>query len=344
MKPWKTWLACFGVAGACVVWSGCSKNSTPKPDAEASTEEAAKDESSVDTASTEADSKEPAAKPAPSATAKADDKSKSGTNEMLALAGGTAGGEAGGEAAGGNGGAAPGFPGGGGGMPGPGMAGAGGGAGAGMMPGPGMAGAGGGAGAGMMPGPGMAGAGGGAGAGMMPGPGMAGGGGRGPNPGGAGMMPGPGGMMAGAGGAGGGSNPDEPSDLSTQRGGAAAFLNALRAKDPVRLREATARRAEEFNKGKRYEKLFKSILDESISQDEIEELAKVFEGFQIAGANQAKTTSTLGIILQKSNPKTGRLVYRTLTVRREKEGWKVLDLGHEISVTTPGSSNVPRRR
>jgi hypothetical protein len=163
-----------------------------------------------------------------------------------------------------------------------------------------------------------------------------------PGPGGAGMpaMPGAPGM-AGAG-PGGGGGADEPADFRTQENAVKAFLNALKAKDPVRLREATALRAVRENEGKANEKLFASILEESMSEDEIDELAKKLEGYQIAGRNVAKSSGRLGIILQKSD-KGGDILLRTITVRIEKDGWKVVDIGG-VKVMPRSMGSTPRSR
>jgi hypothetical protein len=137
-------------------------------------------------------------------------------------------------------------------------------------------------------------------------------------------MPGPGGQ----GGTGG------PADFSTQYGAVNAFLNAVKEKDAAKLKEATALHAIEDNKGKRNEKLFTGILDESISEDEIDELAKRLEGYQISGHNDAKSSGRLGVILAKGG-QNGEYFQRTITVRREKSGWKVDEIGGEGKFERP---------
>lgn len=335
MKPWKSWLACLGVAGACLAWVGCGKSDTPDPDSDpnAATDSAPAEagagasvaQNTPAAEKTEPEAEAPAAddkekKDAAASTAEAS-KGGSSTSEMLALSGNNAAEE--GQAASGDAAAAQG---GGQAQAGPGP-GAGGGQqigqappGAGGMP-PGYPGGGPNPQGAMRP-PGMAGAGAGGGPGMqaqMMRPGMAGAGGGGPNAQAA---------MLGRGGAGAGGGADEPADFHTQNGAVTAFLNAVKAKDAQRLREATALRAEKENEGNRNEKLFRSILDESISQDEMDELAKRLDGFQIAGRNVPKSTSRLGIILQRRDTR-GNMFQRTITVRREKDGWKVCEISGE---------------
>lgn len=342
MKPWKSWLACLGVAGACMAWAGCGKSDTPDPDNDPNAaQEAAPADAGAgqnvaqgagaaqkgDAAAKEEEA--PAAEEKTEAAA-AETKGGSPTSEMLALSGNNAADDP--QAA--SGAAAPAA----GAAPGPG----------GAQPGASGPPGGGGQQIGMAP-PrsgapaGYPGAPGGANpqAQMRP-PSMAGGpaGGQGMRPPGA-----PGGQGAvgfpGGQGGGGAAAADEPADFHTQTGAVTAFLNAIKAKDAVRLREATALRAEQENQGKRTEKLFKSILDESISQDELDDLAKKLDGYQIAGQNIPKSTSRLGIILQKADAR-GDMYQRTITVRREKDGWKVCEIGNEGRINQ--SMGTPTRR
>ncbi len=72
--------------------------------------------------------------------------------------------------------------------------------------------------------------------------------------------------------------------------------------------------------------LLGKIVDLSISDTEIDELAKKLEGCQIGGENAAKSTGRLGIYVQKTTPDGSMLRY-TLIVRHEKKGWGVMDIG-----------------
>ena len=139
-----------------------------------------------------------------------------------------------------------------------------------------------------------------------------------------GMPIGPGGLGA-LGGAGNGDS-NAPADYRTQMGAARAFLNAVKAKDKSRIAEATAIRSSTEAATSSMKRLFASITDESISDEAVAELAKSLEGFQIMGANEAKSSGRLGIILSKTNSQNGQF-RRTLTVRKEAKGWKVVDIG-----------------
>ena len=74
-------------------------------------------------------------------------------------------------------------------------------------------------------------------------------------------------------------------------------------------------------------KLFATIVDQSISDQSLDELATALSGFQIFGQNEAKSSGRLGIILQKSN-NNGGILRRTITARREAKGWKVVDISN----------------
>jgi len=155
---------------------------------------------------------------------------------------------------------------------------------------------------------------------------------------GAGSSSGPGGE-GGSGAPGGGGN-DGPADFRTQLGAVNAFLAAVRAKDATRLKEATALRAGQDNETRpQNKKLFEAILEENLSGDDLDELAKKLEGFQVTGANEAKSSARLGIILHKSEG-GGAFLQRTITVRREKAGWKVVDISGEGKLEKP--ITIPR--
>ncbi len=148
-------------------------------------------------------------------------------------------------------------------------------------------------------------------------PGMAGG-----RPGGMHGSPGSQGGITGLGGLGQG---NEPGDTQTPRGAVQAFLNALKAKDRDRLAEATALRSQREAASPKTRELFGKIVDMSISDSELDELASYFEGFQVKGENAAKSTGRLGIWVDKEAD-NGSVIRRTLTVRKEKKGWGVVDV------------------
>lgn len=340
MKAWTSWLARIGLAGSCIVWSGCGGGGVPDPssDSQAATEAApaaapapaqVAPEKSEPVASAPV---APAAAPSPVAEAEKASPSApaeggaapgaktdgSSTAEMLALAGSaapppaSAGDKPAGEtapapgygAAGGSGGPPPGY--------GPAVSAGG------PPPGYGPAGP---------PGEGGAmasarGAGGQPPSGPPPGYGQ------------------PGDSGGGRGGFGGTGGDNSPPDFTTPWGGGATFLAALRAKDPARLHEATAARAP-FECHEKNKKLFEALVEESMSQEDLDELAKLLEGYTITGQNTPKSSAVFSLIMTKASDRTTTLV-RRLTMRKEKAGWKVMDIGGKGELESP--IMVPRGR
>jgi hypothetical protein len=137
------------------------------------------------------------------------------------------------------------------------------------------------------------------------------------------MQGGPGGMMAMA--FGGNQADNGPADIHSPTGAVRAFLNALHAKDRDKLAEATALRSQTEATSTKNKELFAKIVDMSISDSEIDDLAKKFEGFRVAGENAVKTTGKLGVYIDRQT-EHGDTQRVTLTVRKEKKGWGVMDV------------------
>ena len=155
-------------------------------------------------------------------------------------------------------------------------------------------------------------------------------------------MPGMAGMPGSGAGPGGADN--KPPDFHTPEGGVTAFLNALKARDLDRLTEATAIHAQVEARAKNQE-IFKRIYDGSLSEQELDDLAKKLEGYQLAGYNPPKSTGRIDIILQKMSgpgPESGpgqnqnpSRFTRLITVRHEKRGWLVCDISGESEFKNP---------
>lgn len=106
-----------------------------------------------------------------------------------------------------------------------------------------------------------------------------------------------------------------------------AFLSALRAKNKDRLSQATARRAA-TEAAERNRKVFAAILEQSVSDEELDDMVKSLEGYQVISILQAKSTGQVGVLIGRSDSNSQQ--QRTVQVRREKEGWKVMDFGGTI--------------
>ena len=98
-----------------------------------------------------------------------------------------------------------------------------------------------------------------------------------------------------------------PADTHTPTGAVRAFLNALKAKDRDKLNEATALRSQREAASERNRELFLKIVDLSISDAELDEIAKKLDGYKVAGENAVKSTGQQGVIIAKQTDDGGRL-------------------------------------
>ncbi len=114
-------------------------------------------------------------------------------------------------------------------------------------------------------------------------------------------------------------------DTHSPDGAVRAFLNALKDKDRDRLAEATALRSQTEASTEKKKELFGKLVDMSISDSELDDMAKTLDGYKVAGENAAKSTKSLGVIIRKTQ-ENGDFLSRTVTVRKEKKGWGVLDM------------------
>jgi len=79
--------------------------------------------------------------------------------------------------------------------------------------------------------------------------------------------------------------------------------------------------------------LFTAILEKSLSEEDLNELATKLDGFQIVDHN-LPSTGRMGIILMKPGVNGARLI-RTITARHEKAGWKVVDISGQGELEKP---------
>jgi hypothetical protein len=134
------------------------------------------------------------------------------------------------------------------------------------------------------------------------------------------------GMRMGGGGSGmGGNDTNAPANYTMPLTAVTTFLNAVKSKNKDRIADATALRSVREAHSKSMKQLFSNILDNSISDEDVNDLAKQLEGYSIIGQNTAVSSGQLGIILGKSNGNYGQY-RRTITVRHEAKGWKVSDI------------------
>lgn len=131
-----------------------------------------------------------------------------------------------------------------------------------------------------------------------------------------------------------GVQPDDPSPADatkdqvpvfrTPADAVAAFLTALKDKDPVRLREATSARAP-IETGPKNRSLFTAILEQTLAEDKLTELAAQLEGFQIVAQHPMQTGRVL-VYVVKPGPNDSEIVREISARWQNKKGWKVLDI------------------
>ena len=111
-----------------------------------------------------------------------------------------------------------------------------------------------------------------------------------------------------------------------------AFLAALKTKDADKLAQTTALRAPVEGSVK-YQKVFTAILERSLAPEDMDELAKKFEGYSIIGQNEPKSTGKFEIIVSRAEGTSQ--FHRTITLRKEKAGWKVCDVSGPREIQRP---------
>jgi hypothetical protein len=121
----------------------------------------------------------------------------------------------------------------------------------------------------------------------------------------------------------GGSNANKEPDYSNPTAAAETFLNALTKKDPALIAEATAIRAQYEAKDTKMQDFWKQAKAESLAQEDLDKLIRTFEGMKVVNNNQRKSTAMVGVTVGKTEE--NNYYTRTLYLRHEKDGWKVLD-------------------
>jgi hypothetical protein len=140
----------------------------------------------------------------------------------------------------------------------------------------------------------------------------------------------------------GGTDANAPANYTTPMYGAVTFLNAVKSKNKDRIADATALRAQNEAHSVALQKLFTQIVDLSVSDEQIDELAKALNGYVISGVDMATSSGRQKVVLGKSNGANGQF-RRTLTMRREAKGWKVGDISGQSEIQGMGIPGVRRR-
>ena len=133
------------------------------------------------------------------------------------------------------------------------------------------------------------------------------------------------GMMSGNGSGPGGNN-GKPT-FKNPVGAVTTFLNAVKKKDPEAIAEATALRAgQPTETSPHYQKIFTAILEQSLAPEDLDEFAKKFEGMSNPQLMPALSTGRASVVISKAGKSSGAYFTRTIVVRKEKAGWKVVDV------------------
>lgn len=152
------------------------------------------------------------------------------------------------------------------------------------------------------------------------------------------------GEMAGAEG-GRDSKAKEP-DFGSPPKAAETFLDALKNRDIRILAESTALRAQYEAETSRLREMFMALRSESLDPETLDDLAQAFDGMNVVGMNTRKSTGSAGVIVGKREGT--KFQTRTLTIRHEKDGWKVMDFSgprvQDMPRGRPGRGNPFRRR
>jgi hypothetical protein len=123
-----------------------------------------------------------------------------------------------------------------------------------------------------------------------------------------------------------------------------AFIAALTAKDKDRLAQCTALHAP-TEAAEKHRKIFAAIVEGSISDDELDEMSKTLAGYQVTGLTEATSTGRMGVLISKMDGRDR--LQRKVTTRKEKEGWKVLDVDSALEfkfIQMPRMGRGGRRR
>lgn len=151
----------------------------------------------------------------------------------------------------------------------------------------------------------------------------------GPGGGGYGALGGPGGPGIGG---------TQTADFSSPIKGAETFLAAVSGRDPHLLSESVALRAPQ-EAAPKLQPIFTKLLEgaQSIDEELLDLLQQHLEDMQVVDTNRVSSTARLGVIIGRQTD-SGDFVRRTITMRREKAGWKVADLsGPSIIKAPPGA-------
>ncbi len=108
------------------------------------------------------------------------------------------------------------------------------------------------------------------------------------------------------------------------------FIDAVKERDADALAEATAlRAAKDPDVPTDHQKIFQAILDKELADEKMEHLADQFEGYRVTNVIVGKSTGRANVIIGKMT--SNDRIEKTVVVRKEKAGWKVMDFTSDRS-------------
>ena len=143
---------------------------------------------------------------------------------------------------------------------------------------------------------------------------------------------GPGGPEGSGGfGAPGGAGAEVKTDFTDPVKAVDSFLSAVKARNIDKIAESVANRAKADASSAKAKEMFNSIHERTLSDDDMAELADDLKDFKVQGMKPASSTGSREVLLSKriQDEKTKRSynLSRSVRVRKEKDEWKILDIG-----------------
>jgi hypothetical protein len=116
-----------------------------------------------------------------------------------------------------------------------------------------------------------------------------------------------------------------PANLRTPQKAVQFFLDALKANNREQLAEATSHHALTEPSDEKKRKLFKSILDKSVSDSELRKLVSEFDGYEIKSVYPRNKGATWIAVVVVKPGTNGQQFKRMFSLMHAKLGWKITD-------------------
>lgn len=135
----------------------------------------------------------------------------------------------------------------------------------------------------------------------------------------------------------GGSGGSTADDFKDPMKAVESFLSAVKSKDPERVARVLSRRAPGEAKTAAAKKILTSALDQSITPEGLNDLAKVFEDYTVENMNVGKSSGSVNVIIGRNlKNEAGKKIltqYERRIMRVQRDGpinWKVVEFGNKI--------------